>query len=546
MDEAQTLELICGLSRPENRRAAADALARHLGAEALVLLVKDRQLGAFLPAVGMSQTLPGGKAWSELLRRANEPGEHRLAVAFPDRQSSREALALATADGLVLVLIGGAPSLGDTRWLCLPLLAATLRAELDVAGALGRERSAREEARHVATLVAVLDATRAELERALEETRRLNGELLGAAGAKDEFLAMLAHELRNPLSPIVSALNLLRLQGPAAPSFPWLLEVMGRQVRQLSRLVDDLLDVSRISRGLILLRREPVTVQSALSEAVESVRPLIEAEHHELAISAPDEPLYVYADAVRLTQIFANLMTNAAKYTNPGGHIAVSAQREGPQVVVRVRDTGIGIEKEMLPRIFDVFTQAPRALDRAQGGLGLGLTLVRRLVALHGGSIEVRSEGIGKGSEFEVRLPLTDQPAPAQIPVNPAPRANRLRVLIVDDNVDAAELLAEALSLAGHEVAVAHDGPEALQVQARFRPDVGVLDIGLPVMDGYKLATRMRQVSAVPMRLIALTGYGQSEDRERSARAGFDAHLVKPVEIEEIAGLVSRMPIAPG
>ena len=532
-----TLELISALAHPATRVGAARNLARHLGAEWLLLFVRDPRVDAFLPAPGMAQTLPGGPTWAELFRLCRTPGRHHLQVAYPDRATLREAVAIATGEGLIFALIGGVVGELEHPPLCLPLLAALLQSELETQTALGKARAALDEARHSATLTAVLDATRKDLERSLTETRRLNAELESAAQRKDEFLAMLAHELRNPLSPIVSGLDILRRQGVGEARSPRILEVMERQAHHLTRLVDDLLDVSRISRGLIELRRETVPLASALHLAVESVRPLIESERHSLSLSLPDGPLWVAGDAVRLTQIFSNLLTNAAKYTQPGGRIEVSARREGERVAVQVRDSGVGIEEEMLPKVFDLFAQAPRSIDRAKGGLGIGLTLVNRLVTLHGGEIEAVSEGIGKGSEFTVRLPLTAPPSAPQEPAPEAAAQAARRVLVVEDNVDAAELLGEALRLSGCTVRIAHDGEAGLSAALEFLPDLVLLDIGLPRVDGYTVARTLRE-KLPAVRMVALSGYGGEEYRARSQAAGFDAHLVKPVELDELLTLV--------
>jgi PAS domain S-box-containing protein len=359
---------------------------------------------------------------------------------------------------------------------------------------------------------------------------------------KDEFLAMLGHELRNPLSPIVTALELMRLKGEHA--FERERTIIERQVEHVTRLVNDLLDVSRITRGKIEIVRERVALTQVVSKAIEIASPLFEQRVQKLSMDVPSAGLFVDADPVRLTQVIANLLTNAAKYTEPGGHVAVSAARQNGEVVVSVRDDGTGIAPEMLPRIFDLFVQSERGLDRAQGGLGLGLTIVKSLVELHGGSVTARSEGLGQGSTFEVRLP-----APAEL--NRAPAADKAaagrrstssspapRILVVDDNVDAVEVLAEALGELGYTVRVAHDGPEALEVVTGFTPEIALLDIGLPVMDGYELAERLRARFGATVRLVALTGYGQDADRARSRAAGFDEHLVKPIELERLERLL--------
>jgi signal transduction histidine kinase/DNA-binding response OmpR family regulator len=361
--------------------------------------------------------------------------------------------------------------------------------------------------------------------------------------AKDEFLAMLGHELRNPLAPILTALQLLRLRGVQAGERER--TIIERQVRHLVGLVDDLLDVSRITRGKIRLHRVPQQLSDAVAKGIELASPLLEQHQHDLVVDVPTEGLGVAADPARLAQVVSNLLTNAAKYTPPGGRIRVTASREGDQVVLRVTDTGIGIDAEMLPRVFDLFTQDRQAIDRAQGGLGLGLAIVRSLVMLHGGSVAAHSEGRGRGSEFVVRLPHVSMAAAGAEAAaeSPSPAAaSGLRVLVVDDNEDGAVMLAEALEQAGHSTATAHDGPDALQVAARFRPDVALLDIGLPVMDGFELARQLRShpdLSAV--RLVAVTGYGQEHDRHRTRAAGFDAHLVKPVDVRHVSELIVKL-----
>jgi PAS domain S-box-containing protein len=371
----------------------------------------------------------------------------------------------------------------------------------------------------------------------IDRQKQAEGVLREADRRKDEFLAMLAHELRNPLAPIRNALHLLSAPGADAAAFEQAKDVMGRQLQHLVRLVEDLLDVSRVMRGKIVLRKERVDLATVVARAVETAQPVIDAHGHELTVSLPPEPVWLEADTVRLAQVLGNLLTNAAKYTEKGGRIALLAGRTGDEVVLRVRDTGIGIEPEMLPRLFDLFVQADRSLARSQGGLGIGLALVRRLVEMHGGSVQAASEGLLRGSEFVVRLPAPAQvrqgegaPGRAGEPAA-APPARCLPILVVDDNRDTAETLALVLRLEGHDVRVAHDGQTALNVARSHRPAVAFLDLGMPGMDGYELCRRMRaEPTLAPMFLVALTGYGQEEDRRRSREAGFDRHLVKPVE----------------
>jgi CheY-like chemotaxis protein len=312
-----------------------------------------------------------------------------------------------------------------------------------------------------------------------------------------------------------------------------------RQVQHMARLLDDLLDVSRVSRGKIELRKESVDMTAVLQRTVEGVRPLMEERGHQFTLALPSEPLWVEGDPTRLEQVLTNLLNNAAKYTDPGGQIWLLASRDDDEIVLRVRDTGIGIAAEMLPRIFDLFVQAERQLDRSQGGVGIGLTLVRKLVELHGGSVEACSTGLDRGSEFVVRLPASAaEPWSRQTKAGGSRPASALiqhRVLVVDDNVDAADSLAMLVRLAGQEVRVAYDGPTALLIAEAFRPQVVFLDIGMPGMDGYAVARRLREdPELMPAVLVAMTGWGQEEDRRRSLQAGFDHHLVKPAEPAEL------------
>jgi PAS domain S-box-containing protein len=396
--------------------------------------------------------------------------------------------------------------------------------------------------------IVVSDVT--ERMRLREELQQRIDQLGEADRHKNEFLAMLAHELRNPLAPIFNALHIMRLVADDTAAVGQARELLERQVRHLARLVDDLLDVSRITRGKIELRKETVDVTSIVARSVESVRPFIDARRQVLAVSLPRTPIYLEGDPTRLEQILTNLLNNAAKYTDEGGKLWLSAEREDDEVVLCVRDNGMGIEPTLLPRVFDLFTQAERSLDRKQGGLGIGLTLVRRLVEMHGGKVAAASDGAGQGSEFTIRLPA--------MPALPRPRGQLrpprdeetaalppCRVLVVEDNADSAEWLARLLTLWGYEAQIAYDGPTALERWRTDQPEVVLLDIGLPGMNGYQVARRVRELSG-PHRpfLLALTGYGQQEDHRRSRESGFDHHLVKPVDPEELKQLLARRPVA--
>jgi PAS domain S-box-containing protein len=362
---------------------------------------------------------------------------------------------------------------------------------------------------------------------------------------KDEFLAMLAHELRNPLAPMRNALQILRLSGDRAESLAPVREMMERQMVQLVRLVDDLLDVSRISRGKIELRRERIEVAQVVNTALETSRPLLDAGRHRLTVNLPTQPLFVNGDLTRLAQVLSNLLNNAAKYTPEGGDVSLSVTAEDGDAVLRVRDNGIGIPADMLGSIFDLFTQVERSLHRAQGGLGIGLTLVRRLVELHGGQVEADSPGAGRGSEFAFRLPLAEAaPTQAAAPAiaNEVPTSAARKVLVVDDNEDAALSLAMVLKLMGNDVCTAHDGVTALERAAQFLPAVVLLDLGLPAMDGFEVGRRLREIPGLAnVIIIALTGWGQDEDRRRTDEAGFNDHLVKPVDPAHLQQLLATL-----
>jgi signal transduction histidine kinase len=379
--------------------------------------------------------------------------------------------------------------------------------------------------------------------RDLTERKRGEDALKEADRAKDEFLALLAHELRNPLAPLRTALEILRVPGASPDAMNRTREMMTRQLGNMVRLIDDLLDVGRITRGRVELRRERVALDSVLDLAVETSRPLIEAARHELIRTGPAKPVFLDADATRISQVVANLLNNAAKYMPDGGKIWLTSEavRDGSEVVIRVRDNGVGIAPDMLPRVWGLFTQADRTLGRTQGGLGIGLTLVKSLIEMHGGSVEAHSAGLGHGSEFVVRLPTAPPPeALAGTATRPSGPGRSLQILVVDDNVDGADSLQTLLCLQGHDARTAYDGPAALALAAEFCPEVVFLDIGLPGIDGYEVARRLRtQPGLAGTRLIALTGWGQDADRERSRQAGFDTHLVKPVDPTQLQSVLS-------
>jgi signal transduction histidine kinase len=429
---------------------------------------------------------------------------------------------------------------------------AKANARLELANTNLQEEKTRELERlnsHLKRANTELEQTNRVLQSEVAERARAEAALKEADRHKDEFLAVLAHELRNPLAPIRNAVEIMRRSSLTDPQLVWSRDVVERQVKHLTRLVDDLLDVSRITRGNINLSREPVAVSTIIARAIETIQPLIAEQRHELTVNVSDDVLEVEGDLTRLTQVLGNLLNNAAKYTDPGGRISVSAMRAGQDVEIRVRDNGIGIPPELLPRLFQLFTQVDAAAHRAQGGLGIGLALVRQLVQMHGGSVTAYSDGPGSGSEFLIRLPLRARSGPALdtefAPLAMADGAARSghRILLADDNQDALESLAALLQCDGHEVHTAGDGAQALEVAAQCRPHVVLLDIGMPKLDGYEVARRIRAEpwgkAAV---LIALTGWGQDEDRRRSREVGFDSHLVKPLDPEALSAMLSHLP----
>jgi PAS domain S-box-containing protein len=369
--------------------------------------------------------------------------------------------------------------------------------------------------------------------RDITERLRVEAALKDADRKKDEFLATLAHELRNPLAPIRNALQILKDKGPPLPELQWARGVIERQGNLMARLLEDLLDLSRISHHQVELRKGRVELADVVEAAVETSRPLIEAGRHDLSVALPPEPIHLDADPVRLAQVFSNLLTNAAKYTEEGGRITLTAQRQGPEVIVVVKDNGIGIAPEMLAHVFEIFAQGNRAVVRSQGGLGIGLSLVKGMVELHGGRIEARSDGPGRGSEFVVRLAVAVEAPVAEPPHekgDPWPVAP-CRILVVDDCRDSADSLAMLLKMLGHEVGTAYNGEQAVEAAATLRPDVVLLDIGMPRLNGYDACRRIRQQPwGQGMFLIALTGWGQEEDRRRTEEVGFDHHMVKPVD----------------
>lgn len=447
------------------------------------------------------------------LQEAGWASSWRSALAIPLR-SARRCLG-------VLLVVPHVHRDGDDDW-----RDAEMLEELATRAAMAFENAQLYRSLHAE------NAARIETEALLQQANR----------RKDEFLAMLSHELRNPLAPIRNAVQLVRRLAPPLPKLLWACEVMDRQVVHMTRLVEELLDVARISEGKIALARVPVDLRAVIAAAVETAQPQIDGQRSELQVSLPETPVWLHGDFARLTQVVGNLLHNAAKYGKEGGRIELALSADNGQAQIRVRDDGVGIDAELLPHLFELFVQADRSLDRSQGGLGIGLTLVRRLVELHGGRVEASSAGIGQGAEFRVHLPVISAvplAGPPAVPPPPAPPAG-VRVLIVDDNRDAAESIAQYLELEGHEVKTVGDGEKALASLPVFAPQVVLLDIGLPGQSGHEVARAIRAQQTQPILLVAVTGYGQREDRELSESAGFDSHLVKPTDPGALAEMISQ------
>jgi signal transduction histidine kinase len=537
-DSSELDSLLDRLAEPATRREAAASLAAYVGCEEVLVFVFDAEARAFMPASGMPKTVRGGPLWRAFLDSCARSESRNGEVDLP-ATSLRPAWAVARGGGL-LVALGGAPdekrmrSLERRVGLLGALLSSQLaRVHLEADAELTRESALRDHA-----LLAALEAARS-------QAAGLNVRLTEESKRKDEFLAMLAHELRNPLAPLVNSVELLRRTADRAEpaTLRRALDVMARQLSHMARLINDLLDVSRVSRGAIELERATIALGDVLQLARETAAPAIEAKRHRLELSGPDHPVYVEGDRARLVQVFGNLLNNAAKFTPSGGVIGLHLSADGVRARVAVRDNGLGIPPEMLDSIFQLFAQAHSTLARAEGGLGIGLTLARSLTQLHGGSLEARSAGLGLGSEFIVTLPEATPPKDAPIELADAalPRARApagVRVLLVEDNPDSAATMAELLRHMGAEPLVASDGPQALEQARGSDVRLVLLDIGLPGMSGYEVAARLRPMLGGRARIVALTGYGSRQDEARALAAGFDEHVVKPAPVEALERLL--------
>ena len=569
------------------RRGEIDALVVSTGADLRVLVLKGADyahqvLFETLNEGAMALDASGAILWAnrrlvELLARPLEDllgsrlsrfvvgDDAGMAASLMEQAASgasKGELRLLRADGQtvpVLMSVGSVGSVSAEPEPVFTVVVTDLSALKQAQAGLERandELEARVEAR-TRELSSVNDTLKAELERRSQledELRRTAAMLRDADRRKDEFLSMLAHELRNPLAPLVTAAELLRPAVAGHAAGERYRSVIERQVRNLSRLVDDLLDASRASHRAITLKKQVVELGAVVRSALEAARPAIDGERHELTVQMPRAPLYLMADPTRLEQVLVNLLNNAAKYTQRGGHVALDVEPDGDAVSIRVTDDGVGIAPDLVGRVFDLFVQAERSLDRAQGGLGIGLTMVKSIVEMHDGTVKAHSAGPGRGSEFTVRLPMVPgslteasggEGATASAPPRGTGDQTATKVLVVEDNADAAETLIELLSSWGYEVRAARDGESAIQIAMTFEPAFVLLDVGLPGMDGYEVAVRLRDSELSKPSIIAISGYAQPRDRRRGEAAGFDCHLLKPVDPASLRQLLERGPLRP-
>lgn len=549
----ELVSIFTDLQKADTRFAGASKLARYAGVAQVLIFGWDAEVGIFLPAPGLPQTLRAGRRWQDFLRQCADAGSAEASLPSIEFDADSPVCGLCDSGSKVVVVFLGAAPAAPTRAAIvalLPLLGAKLAGELAEIAAVGLAAAARESHRRANELNTALDVSRRELQSAYQRVedelkfrREAEAKLRDADRRKDEFLAMLAHELRNPLAPIGMAAKILRLGQITPDRAKQTCEIIDRQIGHMTKLLDDLLDVSRVTRGLVVLAQGLHDMAAIVRDAVEQARPLIDARRHHLTLTVPTQAAQVRGDGTRLVQIVTNLLNNAAKYTPQGGAIELELGLDASTVQIVVRDNGIGIDTALLPHIFDLFVQGERSFDRAQGGLGIGLALVKRLVEQHGGSISAVSAGHGAGSEFTIRLPRAQGVTPAlDMPRQGNAGDDRaLNILIVDDNADAADTLSMYLGSVGHQLHVAYEGHRGLALAEAAAPDVLLLDIGLPDIDGYQLARRIRALpQTAHATLIALTGYGQDADRARSIAAGFDHHLTKPVDVAALLCLLAR------
>lgn len=548
----QKLKLLSELANPKRRIEVAGQLAKAYGGDDLIIFVRDDRVGISLPADGFIQTLPETAKWQDFLKNCIADGHAQDLLAFPGYEAKAKVSGIACEAEAVLAVIGGElqPDALKELSLVLPLLDLAMKGEQKTRIAEAIADVAGEKMRMADRLAESLDKARLDLANALIASRAAQEELRQADVRKNEFLALLAHELRNPLAPIGNALELLRI----ADSDPHIVEkirkIMQSQLNQMVRLIDDLMDVSRITTGKILLKKEAVSLRNILQHVLEGAMPLIEAKKHNLKVAWPGADIAVFADATRLQQVFLNILNNAAKFTPEGGDIAVEVRALANVIEIDIADTGMGVPPEYVSTIFDMFVQADHSISRTAGGLGIGLGLARNLVHLHGGDISIASEGAGKGSTFTVTLPRYHGVVAG--PFSPAETESvkagpKYRVLIVDDNRDSAQTMGWTMEMLGLSYELAFDGASGISKAAAYKPNIVLLDIGLPDMTGYEVcATMKRELLPASAVFIAQTGWGQPDDKARAQQSGFDYHLVKPVNMQDLKKIIEEIKTGEG
>ncbi|MCW8107157.1 ATP-binding protein [Alteromonas ponticola] len=541
------LQLIAALAVPSERQSAARQLAKFYQADDLIIFFRDDQVGLFLPAPGFSQKLKDSKAWQHFLENCLHNSRATAHLHFSHSPGPVQVFGIHYLDDIIIVFVSDQCVIknSDELFQLCPLLVHALRAERQSTTLVAQTKLARDKEMSANLLAQSLEKARNRLVSALSAARQAEETLRLADKRKDEFLAILAHELRNPLAPMGNCIELLKHAEDNPQILSKVREMMDRQLGQMTRLIDDLMDVSRITRGKVNLQEQAVPLKVLLDSAIESAKPFIDQQQHRLNLYIPEDTIMVNADTTRLTQVFLNLLNNAAKYSDPGGSIDITVNADAEEVIISIQDSGLGLDADELISIFDMFVQADSVATYSRGGLGIGLTLVKKLVELHQGSVFAKSPGRGKGSEFVVTLPRIQKkqgPNPEKQRKAPATPFKHLKVLVVDDNEPSARSMCMIAELLGHQTQIAFTGEEALAKAKRFQPQIVLLDIGLPDISGYEVCRTLR---ANPLFkdtvFVAQTGWGQPKDQQMGMEAGFDHYLVKPLDMSELAPIFASI-----
>lgn len=546
VDAFGKLHTIAALVDKSKREGLAKKLAQFYHADSMTIFLKDKEVGLFLPAAGLPQKLKNARSWQGFFARCETHGRAHDRLQLVDWPGPKPVLGVCCDADAILILVGAGASIEDNDELLvmLPVLAWAFDKERQASISAENAASAKEKEMTASMLSEALGKVRAKLASALVEAQHAQAALRLADQRKDEFLAILAHELRNPLAPIGNGIELLKFAEEDPKMLPGIRKMMDNQLRQMARLIDDLMDVSRITRGKVTLQFQRVPLRQIIDSAIEGVKPVIDRQHHTLIVDFSDDDIVLNADAARLSQVFSNLLSNAAKYTDPGGRIELTIGASQNEVTVRVKDSGVGLDSAEVDNIFGMFVQVNRTSTDVRGGLGIGLTLVKRLVESHGGKVTAKSAGHGCGSEFIVTLPRAivgeapdKQPS---IPSRDEGPKKPLSFLVVDDNEASAKSMGTIVEMLGHKTEIAFNGRGALTKARACRPDIILLDIGLPDISGYEVSRRLRQERVFDRTLIvAQTGWGQESHKRQGREAGFDHYLVKPLDIGQLQNIIA-------